>query len=107
MAIRDLITKEFLFLDGAMGTMLQQRGLKTGEVPETYNIIHPEIIKEIHEEYIEAGANIITTNTFGANELKLKNTGYSVEEIITSAVNIAKEAKGEKYIALIIISSTE
>lgn len=100
MAIRDLITKEFVFFDGAMGTMLQQRGLKTGEIPETYNIIHPEIIKEIHEEYIKAGANIITTNTFGANELKLKNTGYSVEDIISNAVKIAKEAKGEKYVAL-------
>lgn len=100
MAIRDLITKEFIFFDGAMGTMLQQRGLKTGEIPETYNIIHPEIIKEIHEEYLKAGANIITTNTFGANELKLKNSGYSVEEIVTNAVKIAKEAKGEKYVAL-------
>ncbi|NMA57472.1 MAG: dihydropteroate synthase [Clostridium cochlearium] len=83
-----------------MGTMLQNRGLKTGEIPETYNILHPEIIKDIHEKYIEAGSNIIITNTFGANELKLENTDYSVEEVITEAVNIAKSAKGEKYIAL-------
>jgi 5-methyltetrahydrofolate--homocysteine methyltransferase len=98
----DLLNK-FIFFDGAMGTMLQNRGLKAGEVPETYNILHPDIIKEIHEKYIKAGANIVTTNTFGANELKLKDTGYSVEEVITNAVNIAKEAKKnsrETYIAL-------
>ncbi|OFI06055.1 methionine synthase [Clostridium acetireducens DSM 10703] len=100
MGIKEDLLNKFLFFDGAMGTMLQNRGLKAGEIPETYNILHPEIIKDIHEKYIEAGSNIIITNTFGANELKLKNTGYSVEEVITEAVNIAKSAKGEKYIAL-------
>ncbi|KYH28943.1 homocysteine S-methyltransferase family protein [Clostridium colicanis] len=103
MGIKSDLLNRFIFFDGAMGTMLQNRGLKAGEVPETYNILHPDIIKEIHEKYIKAGANIITTNTFGANELKLKDTGYSVEEVITSAVNIAKEAKKnsrETYIAL-------
>lgn len=103
MEIRDILSKQFIFFDGAMGTMLQSRGLIAGEIPETYNILHPEIIKEIHEKYIEAGSDIITTNTFGANELKLKDTEYSVEEVITKAVEIAKEAKkhsNKKYIAL-------
>ncbi|MFU0825048.1 homocysteine S-methyltransferase family protein [Clostridium sp.] len=103
MGIKSDLLNKFIFFDGAMGTMLQNRGLKAGEVPETYNILHPDIIKEIHEKYIKAGANIVTTNTFGANELKLKDTGYSVEEVITNAVNIAKEAKKnsrETYIAL-------
>ena len=100
MGVKDLMLERFVYFDGAMGTMLQKMGLITGEVPETYNILHPEIIKQIHEKYIEAGADIITTNTFGANELKLKETGYSVEEIITSAVEIARKAKGDKYIAL-------
>lgn len=103
MGIKSDLLNRFIFFDGAMGTMLQNRGLKAGEVPETYNILHPDIIKEIHEKYIKAGANIVTTNTFGANELKLKDTGYSVEEVITNAVNIAKEAKKnsrETYIAL-------
>jgi Methionine synthase I (cobalamin-dependent), methyltransferase domain len=68
--IKDLIAESFVYFDGAMGTMLQKMGLITGEIPETYNILHSEIIKSIHEKYIEAGANIITTNTFGANELK-------------------------------------
>lgn len=101
--IKDILAKQFIFFDGAMGTMLQSRGLIAGEIPEMYNIIHPEIIKEVHEKYIEAGSDIITTNTFGANELKLKDTGYSVEEIITKAVEIAKEARKTndgKYIAL-------
>ncbi|WP_461206606.1 homocysteine S-methyltransferase family protein [Clostridium sp. DL1XJH146] len=95
MEIRKKLGKEFIFFDGAMGTMLQKRGLKRGEIPETYNIEHPEIIKDIHHQYIQAGANILTINTFGANELKLKETGYSVEEIIYSATSLAKEAKGD------------
>ncbi len=94
MEIREKLGKDFLFFDGAMGTMLQKKGLRTGEIPETYNMIHPEIIKDIHLQYINAGANILTTNTFGANELKLKETGFSVEEIITSAITLAKEARG-------------
>lgn len=100
MGIKDLIAESFVYFDGAMGTMLQKMGLITGEIPETYNVLHPEIIKSIHEKYIEVGANIITTNTFGANELKLKETGYSVEEVITKAVEIARAAKGDKYVAL-------
>lgn len=103
MEIKDILAKGFIFFDGAMGTMLQSRGLIAGEIPETYNILHPEIIKEIHEKYIEVGSDIITTNTFGANELKLKDTDYSVEEIVTKAVEIAKEARkanNGKYIAL-------
>lgn len=101
--IKDILSRKFIFFDGAMGTMLQNSGLKAGEIPELYNILHPEIIRDIHEKYIKAGADIITTNTFGANELKLKETGYSVEEVISKAVEIAKEAKKDdnnKYVAL-------
>lgn len=103
MKIHELMKKRFVFFDGAMGTMLQNAGLKAGEIPETYNIYHPNIIKKIHEKYIDSGADIITTNTFGANEIKLKDTGFSVEDIIDKAVKIAKEAlhsKKDKYIAL-------
>lgn len=101
--LRNILRDKFVFFDGAMGTMLQSRGLIAGEIPETYNILHPEIIKDIHEKYIEAGSDIITTNTFGANELKLRDTGYSVEEVIIKAVGIAKDAIGSRegrYIAL-------
>ncbi len=64
---RKINFEEFLIFDGAMGTMLQKNGLKQGEIPESYNVLHPEIIEKIHKEYINAGCNIITTNTFGAN----------------------------------------
>ncbi|MGL5616402.1 MAG: homocysteine S-methyltransferase family protein [Sarcina sp.] len=102
MEVKDRIGKELLVFDGAMGTMLQKRGLKLGENPEIFNIKNPEVILEIHKKYIEAGAMVVTTNTFGANERKLKETGYEVEEIIGSAVTIAKKATvgSESYVAL-------
>ncbi len=97
-------TKEnFLFFDGAMGTMLQKSCLTTGELPEDLNITKPEIVYNIHKEYLNSGSNIMTTNTFGANRLKLVNSIYTVEEIITAAVNTAKKSLAgmkEKYVAL-------
>ncbi len=100
MGILELLGKNILIFDGAMGTMLQQRGIIAGEIPEIYNITHPEMIEDIHKMYIEAGADIITTNTFGANELKFRDTIYTVEEIIKSAVKIARKAAKDKYVAL-------
>lgn len=79
-------------LDGAMGTMLQKSGLKLGERPELLCISNPDTIKSVHKMYIDAGASLIYANTFGANPLKLNDTGFTAEEVITSAVNIAKEA---------------
>ena len=76
------------FIDGAMGTILQSKGLDT--LPEIWNITKPEIISEIHNEYAAAGCDIIKTNTFGANILKLKNTGYSPAEVITAGVKLVK-----------------
>lgn len=84
--------KEFIILDGAMGTMLQARGLKTGETPEILNIENPELLAEIHSEYIKAGADIIYANTFGANRYKLEKSGRSVEEIIKAGIKNAKKA---------------
>lgn len=88
MTFREKFGKEILFFDGAMGTMLQKNGLKTGELPENMNLTHPEVLLKIHKEYLDAGCNVITTNTFGANSLKFNN----VEEIITSAVKLAKQS---------------
>jgi 5-methyltetrahydrofolate--homocysteine methyltransferase len=96
---KDYIWSNFLLFDGAMGTMLQKSGLKPGEVPETYNVLHPEIVLDIHKSYVDSGADVVTTNTFQANELKLKGCEYSVEEIIESGVKIAKDS-GAKYVAL-------
>lgn len=84
--------KGFVYLDGAMGTMLQARGLKTGEIPEVLNITSAETLIEIHKEYIEAGADIIYANTFGANSYKLDECPYSVEEIISAGIKNAKLA---------------
>lgn len=93
MGIKDILAKEVLIFDGAMGTMLQNSGLKLGELPEVLNIENPETIIDIHKKYIKAGAQVITTNTFGANELKMKSSGYSVEEIIHHGVENAKKAR--------------
>ncbi len=100
--LKEFIKDNILIFDGAMGTMLQKKGLKLGENPELLNIKEPHIIEEIHKEYIESGANVITTNTFGANELKLKLCNLEVEEAVDAAVKIAKKAKGNSntYIAL-------
>lgn len=100
MDIQKILKNKFLLFDGAMGTMLQREGLKAGQLPESYNIYHPEIIYNIHKEYLQAGADIITTNTFGANRLKLKDCNYSVQEVVKKAVEIAKMAAGNKLVAL-------
>ena len=84
--------KEFVLLDGATGTLIQKSGAKYDHSPETLNITSPELIKSFHKAYIDAGSDIVYANTFGANAYKLSESGYSVEEIIGSAVKIAREA---------------
>lgn len=88
MEIKKLLYRERLYFDGGMGTLLQERGLRAGEKPEQWNITHPEIITEIHLEYLNAGSNIISSNTFGANPLKTEN--YA--ELIAAAIRNAKRA---------------
>jgi len=96
MNIMDAMGKELLFFDGAMGTMLQKRGLPAGEIPEKWNIDKPDTILSIHKEYLEAGANIICANTFGANKLKFEETGkYSLDAIIKEGIALAKRAADE------------
>ena len=86
--IRDYLNKERLYFDGGFGTLLQARGLGAGEKPEMWNITHGQDITEIHLEYLNAGSDIISTNTFGANPLKFPN----LEEIISAAFRNAKKA---------------
>lgn len=90
--IREDLGNKLLFFDGGMGTLLQEKGLKPGELPETWNVEHPEEIIGIHQAYIEAGSDLILTNTFGANALKFRDGGYPLEEVITKAVGHVKEA---------------
>ena len=98
MGLKEILKNNILIFDGAMGTMLQKKGLKLGENPELLNLKKPEIIEEVHREYIESGCNVITTNTFGANELKLKLCGLQVEEAVDSAIQIAKKARDRKSV---------
>ncbi|RLI64704.1 MAG: homocysteine methyltransferase, partial [Promethearchaeia archaeon] len=100
MNIEKEIYDHLCFFDGAMGTTLQQKGLKTGEIPEKLNFTHPELIKSIHQEYSEAGAEMIKTNTFGANKYKLHPTGLEVEKTIAQAIKLAREGAKGKLIAL-------
>lgn len=101
--LQDRLTKEILVFDGAMGTQLQAAGLKAGDIPECLNVTDPKLIQSIHLNYLNAGADFITTNTFGANALKLKNAPYSQTEIIEKAIDNAiiaqKKANKESYIA--------
>ncbi|MCD8199220.1 MAG: homocysteine S-methyltransferase family protein [Phascolarctobacterium sp.] len=90
MDLSKLSGKKIIFFDGAMGTVLQSRGLSAGELPETWNITHPDIIEGVHLAYLEAGADIIKTNTFGANRLKF--TEHESDTIIKRGVEIAKKA---------------
>lgn len=99
--ITDRFGKEWIYFDGGLGTMLQERGLQGGEYPETCNLTHPEELIAIHKAYLEAGCHVINANTFGANGLKFDN----VEEIITAGIQLAKEAKKQAgrmdaYVAL-------
>ena len=73
-------------LDGAMGTMLHRSGMKPGVIPETLNLTDPEKVAAIHRAYIRAGSRAVYANTFGANSLKLKNTGYSTAEVIAAGI---------------------
>lgn len=104
MNIRDFIKNNIVYLDGGLGTLLQKSGLQPGELPERWNISHPEVIKEIHKSYYDSGSNIVNTNTFGANSLKFGTDELS--EIIYHAVKNADEARKassgnqEKFIAL-------
>ena len=70
----DRLGKELLFFDGGTGTLLQENGLKPGELPETWSIEHPDIMVQIHKKYYEAGSDIVLSNTFGANALKFHDS---------------------------------
>ena len=87
----------FLLFDGAMGTQLQARGLAAGELPELLCLTHPEVVTDVHAAYVAAGADVVTTNTFGANAAKLGDAA-TVEEVFAAAVSCAR-ASGARYVA--------
>lgn len=93
-----------LILDGAMGTLLQAAGLRSGETPETWNLSHPDVIRSVHAAYYAAGSHVVSTNTFGANSLHFPEN--TLKEIVEAAVRIAREAAASapsgrpRYVAL-------
>ncbi|MGO5210478.1 homocysteine S-methyltransferase family protein [Parafannyhessea sp. LCP21S3_E6] len=94
---RVLAGQDLLLFDGAMGTQLQERGLAAGEVPELLCLTNPQQITQIHQAYVQAGSEVVTTNTFGASAPKLGDAA-TVEEVFSAAVACAK-ASGARYVA--------
>lgn len=104
MTILEYMKDNILFLDGGMGTLLQEAGLAPGELPERWNITAPHVVQSLHRAYYDAGSNVVNTNTFGANCLKFSDEELS--QTVKAAVDNAKAARSassgmqEKYIAL-------
>jgi len=104
MNFREYLKENIVVLDGGMGTLLQEKGLRAGEFPERWNLSHPHVITQIHQNYFDAGSNVVCTNTFGANCLKFSQE--ELEGIVRAAVENAKTAREnassqqEKFIAL-------
>ena len=101
MDLRTRIAKDFLILDGGMGTLLQGAGLQSGEYPERWNVTRPEVIRQIHEDYLAAGSDVISANTFGANSLKFSED--ELDSLVRAAIENARTAIGDledKYVAL-------
>lgn len=104
MNVLDYLKENIVYMDGGMGTLLQKQGLMPGELPERWNVSHPEVIVDIQKSYFDAGTNIICTNTFGANSLKYDDG--ELEAVISAAIANAKKAREisrgdqEKFVAL-------
>lgn len=104
MKITEFLKNNIVFLDGGMGTLLQERGLLPGELPELWNLTHADEIKSIHRAYYDAGSHIVNTNTFGANILKF--SAEDLDKIVKAAIENARAAaqesvgKQEKFVAL-------
>lgn len=104
MKVTEYLQEHFLYLDGGMGTLLQERGLLPGELPERWNLTHPDLIRQIHCDYYRAGSHVVNTNTFGANCLKFSSE--ELEQIIAAAIANARDAmvqsetKHPKWVAL-------
>ena len=104
MTVLEYMHDNLLYLDGGMGTLLQERGLKPGELPERWNVSAPDVVTDIHKAYYDAGSNVVSTNTFGANSLKFGID--ELEQLVSAAVENVKRAQvlstgtQQKFVAL-------
>ena len=94
----------FVFFDGATGTQLQEMGLAPGHAPELWNLERPQAVRQVHASYLEAGAQVINANTFGANPLKEEELGVPADTLVKAGVALAREAVAqsgkEAFVAL-------
>lgn len=95
---RKALEEKRIVFDGAMGTMIQAVGQVLGDVPERMNIDQADVIESIHKAYVKAGADVVSSNTFGASAYKLKDTGLTVKDVVSSGIEIAKRSGA--YVAL-------
>lgn len=95
MNLRETLGRRLLLLDGATGTQLQARGLGSGQTPELWNIERREDMIAIHHSYYAAGADLVLSNTFGVNRLKLRNCPYSVDELVAAALENLRAARDQ------------
>ncbi|MCX8155973.1 MAG: homocysteine S-methyltransferase family protein [Verrucomicrobiae bacterium] len=96
--LASLLTQGFVLTDGAWGTQLQARGLAVGDFPDAWNLTHPEAVREVAEAYVAAGSQVILTNTFGANRLRLAENGLAdqMEAINRKGVELSRQAAGSR-----------
>lgn len=92
MDVKTLLKRDYVLLDGGFGTEIQKRGMKAGETSELMNFSMEREVFEVLRSYVQAGSDIISANTFGANRLKLKNSGYTTAQVVRKAMDIAKKA---------------
>ena len=103
--LESILSRRLLFLDGGFGTQLQARGLRPGEIPEDWNLTHPEAVRAVHADYFAAGSDIVCTNTFGANRAKYHGS-QSLAEIIPAAIENARAAGAGKGLVALDVGPT-
>ena len=92
MSFRDFLNGSgIVFADGAMGTSLQTAGLKPGEIPETWSVKKPDVIRSVHAAYFDAGSDFVLANTFGANRAKYHGE-EKLEDVVSASITLAREA---------------